>query len=314
MKYKIIILLASYNGEQFIREQLNSILNQSYTNWELLISDDGSIDCTMSIINDYISKDSRIHIVNEDYERQGACQNFGNLLKTALVWKWDFIMFADQDDFWRADKIQLTLDAMIEGEDFVSIPKLVYSDFEYADFHLNPLPRETDINILTWQEPNLPRLLAQNNIYGCTMMINKVLAEKVNPIPDCVENHDYWISMVAALLGEIVHLKERTILYRQHSSNVSGHYSDNSLEKRFKRYCKKNDRMEKIMKGRFKMAGELNIRFYNEIPEFNQQLLFGYSNFEKKKVVERISFCLKNGIEKDTILQNLAFYYLLARL
>jgi len=314
MKNKIAILLATYNGERFIEQQLESIVRQSYLNWELFISDDGSTDDTLSILKKYAEDDKRIHIVNEDITRQGACQNFGNLLKFALLEEWDFIMFADQDDFWKADKIQLTLDAMIEEKNFDKIPKLIYSDFDYADDQLRPLLSETDNNISKWKELNLPRLLAQNNIYGCTMMINRSLAEDVSPIPSCAENHDYWISMVAALRGNIVHIKKRTMLYRQHSNNFSGHYTNNSLKKRFQRYYKKNDRMEKIMKGRFKMAEELNNRFYAEISESNQKLLSGYSNFEKKKAIERISFCFKNGIKKDTRLQNLAFYYLLARM
>ena len=314
MKNKIVILLASYNGDKYIMEQLDSIVKQSYSNWEVLISDDGSTDNTLSIINEFCARDNRIRIVNESLTKQGACQNFGNLLKTALDKEWDFVMFADQDDFWYENKIQLTLDSMLDGGNFIKIPKLVYTDFEYADEELTPLPKETDHNISGWKEPNLQRLLAQNNIYGCTMMINRLLAERAIPIPSSAENHDYWISMVAASLGEIIHIKKRTILYRQHANNVSGHYSNNSLKKRFQRYYKRNAQLEKMMRMRFEMAGELHNRFYKDISEPNQKLLLGYSNFENQNGIERVSFCFKKGIEKDSFLQSLAFYYLLLRM
>lgn len=311
---RVTILLASYNGAQYLSEQLDSVINQTYTNWELLISDDGSTDETLTIIREFCLKDDRIKIVNEGLTKLGACQNFGNLLKTALDKEWDFVMFADQDDFWYENKIQLTLDAMLELGNFKKKPKLVYTDFQYADDVLIPLPKETDRNIFLWKEPNLQRLLAQNNIYGCTMMINRLLAEKACPIPISAENHDYWISMVAASVGQIVHIKKRTILYRQHSNNVSGHYSNNSLKKRFQRYYKRNAQLEKMMRMRFEMVGELHNRFYKDISESNQKLLLGYSNFENKNGIERVSFCFKKGIEKDSILQSLAFYYLLLRM
>jgi glycosyltransferase involved in cell wall biosynthesis len=314
MGNKVVILLATYNGGKFIKEQLNSIVKQSYSNWELFISDDGSTDNTLFVINEYCKNDNRIHVVNENLIKQGACQNFGNLLNTVLDKEWDFVMFADQDDFWREDKISQTLDSMIAGRNYRKKPKLVYTDFEYADGELNPLPRETDNNVSGWKEANLNRLLAQNNIYGCTMMINRSLAEKASPIPVSAENHDYWICMVASLLGNIVHVKKRTMLYRQHSNNVSGHYSNNSIKKRFQRYWMRNTRLDQIMLGRFKMAEELNNRFYKEISDANHKLLYQYSNLLKMNGVERVFFCLKNSVKKDSIFQNLAFYYLLVRI
>lgn len=314
MEYKIIILLATYNGGKYVREQLESITKQSYSNWELLISDDGSTDDTLTIIRAFCAKDTRIKIVNEGQANIGACQNFGNLLTTSLDREWDFVMFADQDDFWYDSKIQNTLDGMLEQDDFKEISKLVYTDFEYADDLLKPLLKETERNVFFWKEPNLPRLLAQNNIYGCTMMMNRLLAEKASPIPFSAENHDYWISMVAASVGKIVHIKKRTILYRQHTHNVSGHYLNNSLKRRFERYYKRNKPLEKMMTLRFEMAGELQNRFSNEISDSHKKLLSEYSKFKNKKGIERVFYCLRTGIKKDSNIQSLAFYYLLLRI
>jgi rhamnosyltransferase len=145
-------------------------------------------------------------------------------------------------------------------------------------------------------------------------MINRALAEKASPIPVCAENHDYWIALVAALLGSIVHVNHRTILYRQHSNNVSGHYSNNSIKARFRRYYKRNDSVEKIIRGRFVMAATLLDYFANEISTNNHSLLKTYSDFDKLGKFKRVYFCINNAIVKNNFVQNLAFYYSLLRL
>lgn len=312
--YKIQILLAAFNGQKYISTQLDSILNQSHSNWELFVSDDGSSDDTVSIIQEFCNKDSRIRIINEELTKQGACQNFGSLLETSLNDEWDFLMFADQDDYWHENKIELSLDAMLNAVDSDKLATLVYTDFEYAGDDLSPLKTETDYGTYNWKEASLPRLLAQNNIYGCTMMANRLLAEKTKPIPFCAENHDYWIALVAASIGQIVHVKKRVMLYRQHSNNVSGHYTNNSFKKRFFRYFRKNQKLETIMCGRFRMAEEVYSRFSKEISNTDVKMLLGYSDFKKKSRIGRIYFCFKNKIQKDSLSQTLAFYFSLMRL
>ena len=81
----------------------------------------------------------------------------------------------------------------------------------------------------------LAHLLAQNHIYGCTMMINKALSKKVYPIPKEAENHDYWVALIASVFGTIKYLDKRTILYRQHNRNISGSHDNSSFKKRFRR-------------------------------------------------------------------------------
>jgi glycosyltransferase involved in cell wall biosynthesis len=314
MRNKIAILLATYNGGEYIDEQIRSILNQTYSNWELFIRDDGSIDNTMEIVKHYCSKDNRIHIVDNEFTHKGACQNFGNLLKITWDEDWKFLMFADQDDFWHEDKVQITLNSMLCELYSERKPKLVYTDFEYADDCLNALKSETDKNISNWRKPNIERLLAENNIYGCTMMINRALAEIVYPIPLCAENHDYWISLVAALFGDIVHVKKRTMLYRQHLNNVSGHYLNSSFKARLKRYYKKNERLESILTGRFEMANMLLKYFDRKLSAENLNLLVGFANLKKMSPYRRVLFCWKHGIKKNSFIQSFAFYFLLFRL
>ena len=103
------ILLATYNGEKFLKEQINSLLDQSYKNWKLLIRDDMSTDCTMAILSDYISKyPDKIKLLKSN-KRLGPCQSFNYLLQKSDS---DYVMFCDQDDIWLPEKIELSLKKM----------------------------------------------------------------------------------------------------------------------------------------------------------------------------------------------------------
>lgn len=306
---KVFILLATYNGVDFIREQLESIVNQSYKNWELIIRDDGSKDGTQKIIEEFCINDYRIIQIKDDLVNLGACQNFATLLNSILNKQFDFLMFADQDDFWFENKIEVSLKHMISSKGSINLPKLIYTDFEFADNKLEPLYLATSGIINKWKNPNLNRILAQNNIYGCTMMLNKVLVEKACPIPLCAENHDYWISLVAGSLGEIRHVSHKTMLYRQHGNNISGNYKDNSVKNRLLRYLKHNKKNLKLLIGRLNMARVLIERFELDLSIQKRMLIRSYGELMNRNRISRIYFCLINGVKKDRFIQNLAFYF-----
>jgi rhamnosyltransferase len=312
--YKIKIVLATYNGEKFIATQLDSIINQSYTNWELLISDDGSVDNTVLIIKGYCLKDPRIRIVNENLSKQGASQNFGSLIRLALNEAFDFLMFADQDDSWYNDKILISLEAMIAKRNFIVEPKLCYTDFEFADEYLNPLPEQTIKIISTWKEPSFERLLVQNNIYGCTMMLNRKLVEKVCPVPLCAENHDYWIALVAITLGDVVHVKQPLMLYRQHSNNVSGHYTNNSFRKRFNRIFNSWKKLENTLVSSQNQSLELYNRYCNEIIPLRGSLLKEYILLIQKKSLRILIYHRKKRIYRNTFMQNIMLNFILLKM
>ena len=198
---------------------------------------------------------------------------------------------------------------MISSKGAINLPKLIYTDFEFADSKLEPLYLATSGTINKWKNPSLNRILAQNNIYGCTMMLNKVLVEKACPIPICAENHDYWISLVAGSLGEIHHVSQKTMLYRQHGNNISGNYKDNSLKNRFLRYFKHNKKNLKLLKGRLNMASVLIERFELDLSIQKRMLIRSYGELMNRNRIRRIYFCLINGVKKDRFIQNLAFYF-----
>lgn len=217
------ILLATYNGERFLSEQLESIFSQTFRDWRLIVRDDGSTDATTHMLCELESKNpARVKVLPMNEAAQGACDNFSALLRHAAA---PYIMFCDQDDVWLPDKIEVTMSAMksLERQHGVDVPLLVHTDLKVVDEELNVLgdslwayqqtsPKHTSLN----------RLLMQNNATGCTIMINSALRELAQPIPKEARMHDWWLILVAGTFGKIGYVSEATILYRQHGRNDSG--------------------------------------------------------------------------------------------
>lgn len=220
----IDIVLAVYNGERFLDEQIQSILYQTCPYWRLIIRDDGSSDDTPRIIQNYTKKyPDKIISINDRGLNVGACGNFGLLLQNATA---EYIMFCDQDDVWLPRKIDLTLKKMIalEKEYGRNMPLLVYTDMKVVDDHLSVIEDSF------WRHqvfnPNigrsLSRFLVSNVATGCTVMINRKLKEVAIPLPQEAMMHDWWVGLISVALGKNAYLEEATVLYRQHASNVVG--------------------------------------------------------------------------------------------
>lgn len=301
---QVLILMATYNGSLFLKEQLQSIRDQTYSNWKLLIRDDNSTDDTRQIIASFTAIDSRISLIEDDLGNLGSCQNFSTLLqydKNA-----EYMMFSDQDDFWFPSKIEHTFAEMIAQENRgTALPLLVYTDFMYADAKLQPLFSSKEI--LT-ENVTLKKLLAENHIYGCTMMINKPLITYSGEIPLVAENHDYWIALVAASLGKIVHLPEETLLYRQHGRNVSGSYNDNSFRNRAKRVLRAWKAFNRNTFKRLQMAEVLYLRHQHLMAPEVKDIINKYIIWGIKGGIRGIYNLNKYGINKGRLHKNILFY------
>ena len=219
---QVDILLGTYNGATFLPEQIDSILKQSFTDWKLIIRDDGSSDGTTEILLNYQSRyPQKIILLENDNQNIGVVSNFSQLLETSTA---PYIMFCDQDDIWLPKKVALTLNEMLRLEKSnPNIPLLVHTDLKVVDTNLDTLSD----SYWSYQGINpdyntLNRLLIQNVITGCTIMVNKQLAHLSLPIPKKVVMHDWWLGLVASSFGQIHHLRIPTVLYRQHNSNDTG--------------------------------------------------------------------------------------------
>ena len=221
---RIDILLATHNGEKYLQEQLDSIFNQSYKNWRLIIHDDNSSDTTVNIICAYKKKHpQRIIYIKDNKSFGNASANFSFLLEHADT---NYIMFADQDDVWLNHKIEKTFQKMEEMEKKYGSnkPLMVFSDLSVVDTQLNTLAPSM------WKEQRLDpeiiydlySILALNVVTGCTIMINKCAKEYVSPMPVSDTTHDHWIAVNISKYGYAGYIDEPLVLYRQHSNNTLG--------------------------------------------------------------------------------------------
>lgn len=218
----IEILMATYNGEKFLADQLESLLTQTNQEWVLLIHDDGSSDNTISIINQYQANYPRqIIFIHDGIKTGGAKNNFAHLLSLASA---PYIMFCDQDDVWKPDKIQMTYACMqiIEAEN-PDKPVLIHTDLEVVDDALNSISP----SMLAYQKlilsPSFEQLLVRNSITGCTVMLNRKALELSLPIPKQAAMHDWWLGLtVLANNGIIKFINSSTVYYRQHDGNSIG--------------------------------------------------------------------------------------------
>lgn len=225
MADKLVVLMATYNGEKYLQEQIDSIMNQNFKNLFLVIRDDGSSDNTISIIKKNIKRyASRITLIENHGYKHGAKNNFFELSKYALDNKYDYFMFSDQDDVWKANKVDICLEKIKKSKD-QNRPRMVHTDLEVVDSQLHTLANSfSQYSALNASIKDINHLLIQNNVTGCTILGNRALlkmALRVNNI-DNVVMHDWWFSLVCSLFGEIIYLPESTILYRQHGNNVVG--------------------------------------------------------------------------------------------
>jgi hypothetical protein len=224
MSDKTDILLATFNGALHLPAQLDSLLGQTDESWRLLVRDDGSGDATRQIIASYRDRyPARIVLIDEGGGRLGPVGNFARLLGAATA---ERIMFCDQDDVWLPGKVAATVRKMAELEKNFGreTPLLVHTDLQVVDDALRPIApslwryQGTDPE----RGRRLNRLLVQNCATGCTVMINRALADRALPIPAAAMMHDWWLALVAACFGCIGYVAEPTALYRQHGANDTG--------------------------------------------------------------------------------------------
>lgn len=206
--------MAAYNGEKYIEEQIETIINQTYVNWRLLIRDDASTDGTVEIIEKWQKKDTRIQVLKDEKGNLGLVKNFEELLLNSTA---DFIMFADHDDIWFPNKVELTIFAMQKKNQ--AIPGLVFTNSTVIRENISVKQG----NLYRWNvQPKLEFFLFSNAGYqGSTSMINQALKNVCLPFPNECPVHDYHISFCALLFGEVTYIPQSTMYYRKHSNSAT---------------------------------------------------------------------------------------------
>lgn len=228
-KPMVDILLGTFNGEKHVSDQIESILNQSYPNFRLLIRDDGSTDSTMELVASY--EDARIVVVKDKLGNVGVAENFRILLKHAES---QYAMFSDQDDVWFEDKVKKMLD-FISNNEKLNQPCLAYSPGVIVDSALEP--GKNEVYTVKRAVPGLGGSLFLNGgIQGCAMIMNRPLYSKVieQELFDWYM-HDQAITLYAFCFGNVLFYQKPLFYYRQHDTNVIG-YEQSSVAKTIVKY------------------------------------------------------------------------------
>lgn len=297
---KIAILMATYNGENYICQQIDSILSQTCKDWELYIHDDGSTDNTIAAVESYVEKyPDKIHLI-DGKSTGGAKYNFFYMFGQVEA---PYYMTCDQDDVWLEKKIELTYDKMLTIEDKADIPCLVYTELRVVDSELNTIADTmSEYQSLDCHKRTINQFILQNSVTGCTMMINRALRDKMLHITD-IDNtimHDWWAALVAAQFGKTAFIDEPTILYRQHGDNSLGALGINKLSYIVRRVWQKKQIQESLRLGRLQ-AREF-AKTYNLSAD---SLAVRYAALEDKSRCERQRFYKENDMYKTGTMRRL---------
>ncbi|RDC54259.1 glycosyltransferase family 2 protein [Pedobacter chinensis] len=308
MGIKLIILMATYNGAKYLRQQLDSIKLQTYRDWELYIRDDQSTDETPVILQSYAAKDKRIKLLDIAGPHGSPGLNFSVLFNYVSTKKNDYIMFADQDDVWNLDKIAVSLSFIqaLEQKEANDLPLLVYSNFQFVDEKTSVLHQELPMP----SELIMPVLLTANYAYGCTMMLNQALVNKIKVIPETAEFHDYWISLVACVFGKAVLLPQKLLKYRQHNRNASTNVYSRSIASRFRRYIYRPADRLPFLTRQHKMIGVFFKTYQNDLTQAMSFLIKEYLKAFNQSNVALLSFMLRKKLRMVGLLQTFAHFYI----
>ena len=223
----VLIMMATFNGEKYLEKQIDSIIAQTYSDWKLLIRDDGSKDGTADILKEYQKKDSRIEVLFNSGPLHGPYHNFHELFYEAKKRPaFEYYAFCDQDDIWKSEKLEKLIkycnDNSTESE-----PTFVYTDLSVIDGegHLTEKSVNQILGIDISENP-INLFFAHAYVWGCTALFNQALFSLV-PALDAkfphrdIMSHDNYIAKHAVMYGKIMYYPTPLILYRKHGGNVT---------------------------------------------------------------------------------------------
>lgn len=210
---KVQVFMSTYNGEEYVAKQINSILQQEGVEVRLLIRDDGSKDATMDILKQFDSRYENVKVYTGKH--LGVCGSFFDLIKNADE-DMSYYAFADQDDVWKKEKLKRAVALIDEVQE---IPVLYCGSYDMVDSRLEYIEGRRNS---AKKNISFGNALIECNCTGCTAVFNKRLFDLIQQLPQHAYMHDWWLYLVATAMGTVVYDKEPYILYRQHAHNLLG--------------------------------------------------------------------------------------------
>lgn len=217
------ILLATYNGAAYIEEQVRSLIAQTYTQWRLLVHDDGSTDQTLAILKSLAAEDERVLLIEDGIVGLGVERNFIHLLRHSTA---PYCMFCDQDDVWLPQKIDRMLEVMQQHDQ--SKPQVLYSNAFLWSTERGII---SDKNTLTYPTTLRKTLFLNTGIQGAAALMNSKMREIVAEPLTYYAMHDHVLLLAGLCFGEVHYLHESLMYYRQHDKNVTGNAPGSKLKK-----------------------------------------------------------------------------------
>lgn len=303
---EIEVLLATWNGERFIEQQLESLFDQTFQNFQLIVRDDASTDSTLDVVERYQSRYPDRIVVHVNSCRKGACRTFSLLMEDSRA---PYVAFCDQDDIWRKDKLDIGIATAkrIEAEHTVDTPVLVFSDLAvlgsdneilapsmWRMMHVNP------------RRASLGSLLVQNLVSGCTVLANRSLVLRAAPIPEAAVMHDFWLALVGTAFGVLHPLYEATVRYRQHEGNAIGAGTGWSTADALKRLGGDQQFKAGIDASRRQSQAFAN-RYAGSLTAQQAKTLEAWTHSEALPPVVRQWILYRNGLRRTSLVNNLAF-------
>jgi len=309
---RVAILMAAYNGERYIEAQIRSILDQSWPHWKLYVRDDGSSDGTPTIASRYAEEHpDRIFLLSSDQRRLGPDGNFSHLMEHVAS---DYFMFCDQDDVWLAGKVERSLHSMyaLEEEYGARVPLLVHTDARVVDAELH------ELNASVWSygyhrpefSQQLNRLLVQNTVFGCSVLINSALKELAAPIPEGVVQYDWWLALVSLCLGRVGYLSEPTLLYRQHEGNAVGatRWGPGYVLMKALRFFDREALVSSLAASR-RQAALLLDRYASRLSPDRRKTIAAYAALGDQGFLAKRKTLLKYGFRKTGLIRNIGLFF-----
>lgn len=312
----IDILLATYNGARFLPEQLASLAAQTFTDWRVILRDDGSSDGSPDIVRRWAEQGGhRLAVIEDGRRNLGARGNFAALLEASAA---PYFACCDQDDVWLPEKLAHMLERLraAEADAGPATPVLAYSDLRVVDQALGPIAASFR-SFASLQRPRPGRevidLMTQNVVTGCASLGNAAVREAALPIPDEAIMHDWWLALVCAATGRLVDVPETTMLYRQHGGNTIGavRWTLGAIAGRLAFGARANFRaFDNFLKQSQAQAGEVVERFGAKLDPVSLQTVTAYSGLRDEPFLMRKRFAGRHLMKPKRVLRNVAFFSL----
>lgn len=306
---RVDILLATYNGARFIREQLTSVLEQSYANLRVLVSDDGSTDRTTEIVAEMSIEDPRILLL-PSMTAGSAAGNFMSLLRHVTS---EYAMFCDQDDVWYPDKVESAVLRMRCVEAFKPGPYLLGANASVVseDRSILALSFLSDAR-LDPKRCQLNRVLVQSPVLGCTAIMNRALVDcalRHSPRISSIRWHDWWMALMAAAFGAVEVISEPVLEYRQHDTNQVGarSYGIRSI-------LSKSGDAHRIAGDIYRQASHFLELYGDDLPEKSKRIVSDFVHAHHGGSLYNATRLVRGGYMKTGVIRGLGYLFAAARL